>query len=67
MTDAYTWDQQVSRAFAAELLAPRNALTARTPEQADRAMVEELARAFETSTILIEKQLANAGVTLVDD
>ncbi len=67
VTRAYTWDQQASRAFAAELLAPRAALTARVPEQADRAAVEQLAQEFVASTKVIENQLENAGVTIVDD
>jgi hypothetical protein len=67
VTGAYTWDQQIARAFAAEFLAPQAALTTRTPGWADRSRVEELAKEFQTSTMLIGKQLANAGVTLVDE
>ena len=67
VTRAFTWDQQASRAFAAELLAPQAALIARAPGNADRSKVEELARDFDASTVLIEKQLENAGVTLVDE
>ncbi len=67
VTRAFTWDQQASRAFAAELLAPRAALSARTPERADRAAVEQLAQEFVASTKVIENQLENAGVAIVDD
>ena len=67
VTRAYTWDQQASRAFAAELLAPREALSARTPEGADRAAVEKLAQEFVVSTRVIENQLKNAGVAIVDE
>jgi len=67
VTRAYTWDQEASRAFAAELLAPRAALTARTPERADHAAVEQLAREFAASTKVVENQLENAGVTIVDE
>jgi hypothetical protein len=67
VTDAFTWDQQVSRAFAAEFLAPQAALTARTGGRADRAKVEELAAEFGASTMVIEKQLENAGVALIDE
>jgi len=67
VTRAFTWDQQASRAFAAELLAPQAALIARVPGNADRLKVEELARDFDASSIVIEKQLENAGVTLVDE
>ncbi len=67
VTDAYTWDQQVSRAFAAELLAPQAALTARTGGRTDHCKVEELAEQFGASTMVIEKQLENAGVALIDE
>ncbi|MCO6454744.1 MAG: hypothetical protein J5I93_05530 [Pirellulaceae bacterium] len=67
VTRAYTWDQQSSRAFAAELLAPREALRDRAPKSADSAAVERLAREFVVSTRLIENQLENAGVTVVDE
>jgi hypothetical protein len=67
VTRAYTWDQQASRAFAAELLAPRAALVARAPQQADRATVDQLAQEFAASTKVIENQLENAGVVLVDE
>ncbi len=65
VTDAYTWDQQASRAFAAELLAPQAGLTARTGGRTDHSKVEELAKEFGASTMVIEKQLENAGVALV--
>jgi Zn-dependent peptidase ImmA (M78 family) len=67
VTDAYTWDQQVSRAFAAEFLAPQAALVARTGGRTDRAKVEELSREFRASTMVIEKQLENAGVERVEE
>jgi Zn-dependent peptidase ImmA (M78 family) len=67
VTDAYTWDQQASRAFAAEFLAPQAALTARTGVRTDRLEVEELARDFGVSAMLIEKQLENAGVAITDE
>jgi Zn-dependent peptidase ImmA (M78 family) len=67
VTGAYTWDQQASRAFAAELLAPRAALSARTTERADHAEVEQLAQEFLVSTKVIENQLENAGVVVVDE
>jgi len=67
VTERYTWDQQASRAFAAEFLAPQTALTARTQGRADRTKIDELAAEFQASAIVIEKQLENAGVTLVDE
>jgi len=67
VTRAFTWDQQASRAFAAELLVPRETLMARTRERADHAAVEALAREFVVSTRVIENQLENAGVAIVDE
>ncbi|GMV97213.1 MAG: hypothetical protein AMXMBFR83_15720 [Phycisphaerae bacterium] len=67
VTDAYTWDQQASRAFAAELLAPQKALEKRTAGWADRCRVQELADEFKVSTVVIEKQLENAGIELVEE
>ena len=66
VTRAFTWDQQASRAFAAELLAPRGPRRS-TPERADRAAVEQLAQEFVASSKVIENQLENAGVAIVDD
>lgn len=67
ITDAYTWDQQASRAFAAEFLAPQAALTTRTGLRTDRSTVDELARAFRAGTKVIENQLDNAGVAIIDE
>jgi Zn-dependent peptidase ImmA (M78 family) len=67
VTSACSWDQQVSRAFAAELLAPQTALIARVSGNVDHSKVEELAKEFVVSTVVIEKQLRNAGATLVDE
>jgi Zn-dependent peptidase ImmA (M78 family) len=67
VTRAFTWDQQASRAFAAELLAPQAALISRAPGNTDRAKVEELAREFDVSQVVIANQLENAGATLVDE
>jgi hypothetical protein len=67
VTRTYTWDQQASRAFAAELLAPRAALTACTSEPAERQAVGLLAQEFNVSTKVIENQLENAGVATVDE
>jgi hypothetical protein len=65
VTDAYSWDQKASRAFAAELIAPQQALACRvTGPSADSSQIELLGREFRASTIVIEKQLENAGVSL---
>ena len=68
VTDAYSTDQQASRAFAAELLAPRNALLNRLSKSvADPEAVQDLSKEFEVSTRVIELQLENAGVPLSSD
>lgn len=65
VTDAYSWDQKASRAFAAELLSPQKALASRVENlAADRDTIERLSREFNASTIVIERQLENAGVSL---
>ena len=67
ITDAHTWDQQASRAFAAELLAPRDGvrtvfqqrITANcSPDEA----IDFAARHFQVQERLIENQLRNARV-----
>ena len=66
VTDAFSWDQKASRAFAAELIAPQQALVARlSGSYADSLKIESLSREFKVSTIVIEKQLENAGVSLL--
>ncbi|MCI0642713.1 MAG: hypothetical protein L0Y72_03560 [Gemmataceae bacterium] len=67
VTHSYTWDQQASRAFAAELLAPQAALVAEASSTVDQSTVEKLAAHFDASTVVIERQLENAGVTVVDE
>ena len=71
ITTAHTWDQQASRAFAAELLAPQEALVSRfgTPRDRDelQTTIDGLAAAYRVDPRLIEHQLANAGVPLGDD
>ena len=68
VTDAFSWDQKASRAFAAELIAPQQALVDRlSGSRADSAKVESLSREFKASTIVIERQLENAGVSLSYD
>ncbi len=65
LTRAHTWDQQASRAFAAELLAPQDALAGHASpdmdvdDQAD--LINSLARRYCVSTEVIRLQLANSG------
>jgi hypothetical protein len=59
VTRAYTWDQRASRAFAAELLAPAEALRQEVRDHVPQAKVEELARKFRVSPWVIAHQLEN--------
>jgi len=68
VTAAYSSDQKASRAFAAELLAPQNALLNRLSGSfADPETVSVLSRDFGASSYVIERQLENAGVELSAD
>lgn len=66
LTRASTWDQQAGRAFAAELLAPQEALaqSARSDMDFDerKAYLEDAAKRFNVSELLIDRQLQNQGV-----
>ncbi len=63
ITNAYSWDQKASRAFAAELLAPQQVLIERmAANAADPQTVLALSEEFQASTIMIERQLENAGI-----
>lgn len=65
VTNAYSWDQKASRAFAAELLAPQRALSAMVASPiADQEVIERLSGEFQASTFVIERQLENAGIQL---
>ena len=65
VTEAGSWDQKASRAFAAELLAPRQALLNRLTESAaDGETVDRLSSEFQASTLVIERQLENTGIPL---
>ena len=65
VTNAYSWDQKASRAFAAELLAPQCALRNKAlASPVDRETVEKLRDEFVVSERVIENQLENAGISL---
>ncbi len=65
ITDAFSWNQKASRAFAAEFLAPQQALLDRIASSSvDVATIESLGREFVVSTSVIHRQLQNAGVDL---
>jgi hypothetical protein len=66
ITHAHTWDQQAARSFAAELLAPQEALAEHASPDAgpdERLQLqEELADRFKVSTEVVRLQLQNQGV-----
>jgi hypothetical protein len=65
ITRTHDWDQQASRGFAAELLAPRAALAAAVPSDLDedeRAdAITALAQSYQVHPELIRRQLQNAA------
>jgi hypothetical protein len=66
VTKAFTWEQQAGRAFAAELLAPQEALAevARADMDMDerRDLQSDLAKKYNVSSELIRLQLENHGI-----
>jgi Zn-dependent peptidase ImmA (M78 family) len=74
ITRTHDWDQQASRGFAAELLAPRAALAAKIPgdlDEDERAdAITSLAENYQVHPELIRRQLQNAarfGLQPIDD
>jgi hypothetical protein len=64
VSNAHTWDQRASRAFAAELLAPTVALLDQVGDQVDGEQIDSLADEFKVSSRVIEHQLQNAGIAI---
>lgn len=56
---AHTWDQRAARAFAAELLAPADALRQQVPPTVDAEQIHELAGRFGVSEWVIGLQIRN--------
>lgn len=66
LTRAPTHRQQRNRAFAAEFLAPAEALRQRVPHRiVHEDAVAELAETFCVSTVVIERQLENHRIAQV--
>ncbi len=67
ITRTHDWDQQASRGFAAELLAPRAAVAAAIPADLDedeRAdAITSLAETYQVHPELVRRQLQNAACT----
>ena len=67
VTSSHTWAQRASRAFAAELLAPADALRDRIRSDSVSAReVAQYAAEFVVDPVLIERQLENHAVAQVD-
>lgn len=67
VTSSHTWDQRASRAFAAELLAPADALRDRVSGDSVSAReVAQYAHEFMVDPVLIERQLENHALARVD-
>ena len=68
ITESRSWDQQASRAFAAELLAPRDELSARYDDseglQDTEQFVADLAAEYGVSSKVIRHQFENVGISL---
>lgn len=67
LTGSATHSQRTARAFAAELLAPTNALAQRVSGRLSGQDVEELAEEFEVSPLVIRHQVENHGLGYVGD
>ncbi|MEX0725127.1 MAG: hypothetical protein WD065_02580 [Planctomycetaceae bacterium] len=67
VTRAFNWDQRVSRAFAAELLAPAEALRSRIDNIVGAEEVEQLGREFGVDPKLIEHQIKNHRLAWIDE
>lgn len=67
VTRAYTWQQAASRAFAAELLAPAEALRPELNGGVSQERVQTIASQFGVSTKVIEHQLRNHHIGWVEE
>ena len=67
VTRAYTWDQRASRAFAAELLAPAEALRAQIGSVVSADAVDFFARQFDVRPSLIEHQIRNHRLAWLEE
>lgn len=67
VTRVYTWDQRASRAFAAELLTPADALRAQVSKVVSADDVNQLAQEFDVSPNLIVHQIRNHQLAWVEE
>ena len=67
VTSAHTWDQQASRAFAAEFLAPADALAEHVAGPVSFSDVDKLGDEFRVNSLVIEHQIDNHHLGFVAD
>ncbi len=66
VTDAHTWEQRASRAFAAEFLAPAGGLSQKIGERVSQDEVDDLARYYEVSPSIVVHQIQNHRLAWID-
>ena len=67
VTPAHTWDQQASRAFAAEFLAPTGALAKQVAGPVSFSDIDKLGDEYRVSSLVIEHQIDNHQLGFVTD
>ena len=66
-TEAHTWEQRASRAFAAEFLAPATALSRHLGGRASASRIDELAHRYGVSSRAIGHQIENHRLAWIHD
>ena len=67
VTPAHTWDQQASRAFAAEFLAPTGALAKQVAGPVSFSDIDKLGDEYRVNSLVIEHQIDNHQLGFVTD
>ena len=66
-TEAHTWEQRASRAFAAEFLAPAKGLSEHLRGRASASQIDELAERYGVSSRAIGRQIENHRLAWIND
>lgn len=67
VTEAHTWEQRASRAFAAEFLAPAAGLARCLRGRASPSLIGELANHYGVSSYAISHQIENRRLAWIND
>ena len=67
VTEAHTWEQRASRAFAAEFLSPAAGLSEQLGGRASPMVIDELADHYQVSSQTIRHQIANHHLAWIND